>query len=73
MDSFRVCLKTKDGSLIQNRESDPKFWFHMDRNRLIENEDFVRISLATDCREKGVRLISYIIDTNGVNAIVDYL
>lgn len=61
---FRVRLEDRDGNLIQNRLSDARFWVY---------QDFVDISLEADCREKGVRLISYEKNDDGVVGVVEWL
>ena len=70
MNDYRVRLETKDGHLVQNRKTDETFWLDL-RGRPVH--DFAKYCLEADCREKGVRLISYTVDKNGVYGIVEWL
>lgn len=63
-------MVTKDGCLVQNRLGNRDFW--LTRNGKLD-ESFARISLESDAREKGVRLLSYTYDQEGVQALVEWL
>lgn len=70
MSEFRIQFKDKDGNLIQNRKATKDFFF---RTRGIVDKEFTDYSLAIDAREKGVKIIEYDINEDGINAIVEYL
>lgn len=70
MKDFIINLQTKDGSLIQNRSADRRMYFS-DSGAL--DKQFVDFCLTKDCQQKGVKLISYTHDNQGVYGIVDYL
>ena len=68
---FRVIFKTADGSLVMNRSGSREFYFE-DKyftRPSINVEEFIR----PDARAKGVRILSYTLDRNGLNAIVQWL
>lgn len=56
MNEFRVKLITRDGCLVQNRLSRRDMWF-MWGDTL--DKKFAEASLDADCREKGVKLLSW--------------
>ena len=70
MKDYRIKLVTKDGCLVQNRIGKRDFWLRPDGKL---DESFARISLESDAREKGVRLVSYTHDPDGVQAVVEWL
>jgi hypothetical protein len=61
---FRVRLVTKDGSLVQNRLGDGDMY---------NDPEFVKFVLISDCREKGVRLLSHKRVSDGIEGIVEWL
>lgn len=66
---FRIRFRTRDGQLVQDRRGDPTIWFY--NGRL--SEEFAKISLEADCREKGVKLVSFTADKDtGIDAIVTW-
>ena len=59
----RFRFVTKDGSLVQDRQSDTSFW----------NEDFIEMCLRIDAQEKGVRVLDHRREGNVIIATVEYL
>lgn len=57
-----------DGHLIKNRQIADDNWEFYSRWK-----DFLENTLARECREKGVKLISYKITDDGIEAIVAWL
>jgi radical SAM superfamily enzyme len=70
MKDFRIKMVTKDGCLVQNRTGKRDFWLRSDGKL---DEQFAHISLTADAREKGVRVLSYTYDQEGVQAVVEWL
>lgn len=66
---FRVRLETPDGQLVANRLGDPTLYFRYGKL----DTKTVELILAGDCREKGVRLLSYTGDRDGIRGIVVWL
>lgn len=69
MNNYRVTLVTKDNCLIQNRLTDREWWF----GPYGFSDEYARQSLEIDCREKGVRLLSYTYNEQGITALVEWL
>lgn len=73
---FRIKMTTRDGHLIQNREADRTLWLseRKYRGKVVEIKlDYMaKYCLDADCREKGVKLVSYTFDETGVHAIVEW-
>lgn len=69
-------MKTRDGSLIQNRKGDRDFYIRTRtyRGKVVETilDSFAIEMLKIDCRQKGVKLVSYTYDENGIYAIVEW-
>lgn len=76
MKDFLVQMKTRDGCLIQNRKDDRDLWIQKRhyRGKVVEItlDSFAEICLTRDCCEKGVKLVSYTYDENGIYAIVEW-
>lgn len=75
---FRVRLETKDGQLVQDRRADSKMYFrhthcHRGKCRKTFDDEWARHVFAIDCREKGVKLLSYSFNDKGVFGIVEWL
>ena len=70
MKDYRIKMVTKDGCLVQNRVGKRDFWLRPDGKL---DEHFAHISLTSDASEKGVRLLSYTHDQDGVQAVVEWL
>lgn len=66
---FRIRLTDLDGNLIQNRGGSRDMYFTWGTL----DKDFAERMLATDCREKGVELVAYTHDNDGIYATVRYL
>lgn len=70
-EKFRLVLKTKDGSLIVNREAQKDFY--TEKHEIYNGMVFAEHSLRIDAREHGVKLISWSMTDEAVVGIVEYL
>lgn len=70
MSAFRVKFVTKDGSLVMNRPADVEYYIKRNGQPDVE---FVEYILKADSRDRGVRVVSYTLTKEGLNAIVDWL
>jgi len=63
---LKISFKDVDGSMVMNRTSDASYW---------DDPMFVKYSLETDARERGVRILNITIDFKQftINCTVDYL
>lgn len=68
--NFLLRLTTKDGSLIMSRGSDKRHWMH--QGQFLDDE-MIRLNIGRDCREKGVRLVSYTLHDDRLEGIVEWL
>ena len=69
--NFRLRLSTKDGCLVMNRGSDIRNW-QMFKGQW-HSDSMIRLLIASDCREKGVRLVSYTLHDDRLEGIVEWL
>jgi hypothetical protein len=72
---FYIKFKTKDNQLVMDRKSDSEWYCDTLPNGYFIgfNKEFVNNILDTDSRIKGVRVISYEITKQGIDAIVEWL
>ena len=67
---YIIRMITKDKQLVQSRKGDKDFWISP---RGVVDVEFAKFSLRRDCIEKGVKLISFSVDSVGVSALVEWL
>ena len=68
---FTVRFKTKDGILLMEKKTNSIHYFPVGGNTF--DEEFIDYSLAIDCRQRGVKLVSKTITKSGIDAIVSWL
>lgn len=70
---FRIRFKTKDGSVVMDREGDKSIWVNRNTGRL--DDVFADYSISRDASRKGVKILAYELnaDKTAVEAIVDWL
>lgn len=65
-------LKTRDGILVLKRDQgDLQAW--ADRSRHYDGMEFAEYSIRIDCRQKGVKLLSWKRDGANIEAVVEWL
>jgi hypothetical protein len=67
---YRLQLTTKDGSLVMNRSTDKSMWRWQGK---WYDDKMIRLLIEKDCREKGVRLVSYTMHDDYMDGIVEWL
>jgi hypothetical protein len=71
-DKFRIKFKTRDGSIVMNREANREYYLD-DNNRIVDHQ-FMDISLKKDASEKGVRIVgNYDVTCYGITCTVEWL
>lgn len=76
--NYRLQLKTKDGVLVMNRGTnishwqEPTYGYRGAKPRWIPDK-MIRLLIEPDCREKGVRLLSYTMHDTHLEGIVEWL
>lgn len=68
--NYRIQFTTSDGVLVMNRSTDKSLWRHM--GTWLPDKT-IRQLLTFDCREKGVRLVSYKMHETHLEGIVEWL
>lgn len=66
---FTITLVTKDGDLLMKRTTDASLFFLPNGQ---PDHIFIKHNLGHDTRPKGVKLVNYTIDRQGINCIVKY-
>ena len=60
----RIVFKDLDGNSIMDRKSDTRWW----------SDEFVKITLECDARERGVKVVKInILNSTTIDCTVDYL
>ena len=77
MNELRIKLVTKDGCLIQNRVGNRDMWFIRSWNGNAKptlDKKYAEYNLARDCREKGVKLVSWqLVSMYQIEGIVEWI
>lgn len=72
-EGFRVIFMTLDGSLVMNRKGGRDFYFDDEPFCNRPNDEFVKSMLTREACEKGVRVISHVLNRDGLTAVVEWL
>ena len=66
---FTITFKTKDEHLVMKRKANPDYYFTYHK----PNIEFINLVLSKDACTKGVKVLSYSINNEGIQAVVEWL